>query len=298
MITVRVTDGLGNQLFQYACGRALAEYHKEPLRLDIHHYTHSSYRNYLLDKFGIAGQVLTESESERLDSPFKDSKLGKMLFRLKQHTFRGCDPKYIVETPITHFLSAPRNMSKIRHTTNHAYLVGYWQRLEYFMDIRNLLLKELQPQWNLSDKSRSIVLDMKQSNSVGISVRRGDYTLPHNRTFYGLLESSFYVHAAHNIRDRTTDPNYFIFSDDNDWARSNIKCPGRTVFVTHNHGLKPHDDLFLLSCCKHHVIANSTFSWWGAWLADDGGIVIAPEQWLAGRSTKSLGLLAQNWLTL
>jgi hypothetical protein len=295
MIIARITDGLGNQLFQYACGRALAERLGQPLYLDLLNYQKPQLRTYQLKCFNIKALELPLGECSKLHRPFKAPIVKKALFWLRQYTYRGGWPRYIVEET-----NKPgKTFERLRHAPRNCYLVGYWQNLKYFSNMRHLLTEELAPNWQLSEKSKIMLNEIQKTISIGVSIRRGDYTLAHNRSFFGVLEAEWYIKASRMFAQRLKDPVYFVFCDDNDWAKENVRFPGKTVYVDHNNGTKPHEDLYMLAHCSHHIIANSSFSWWGAWLGwHTGQIVIAPHNWLVGRRIEEMGLLEKGWETL
>jgi hypothetical protein len=186
-------------------------------------------------------------------------------------------------------LSAPSN----------SYLVGYWQSEAYFADIREQLLLELTPLESPAPEDLTMIERMQQTESVSVHVRRGDYvSLSSASAYHGLCTLDYYTKALEYIRERVRAPTLFVFSDDPDWTSANLQSPFPTYYINHNTSEKAFQDLRMMTHCNHHVIANSSFSWWGAWLADSSKqIVVAPAKWFqANRPTPDL--LPSHWARL
>lgn len=161
------------------------------------------------------------------------------------------------------------------------YLIGLFQSYKYFDDYRETLLQEYQfDDSRLSDSTKQVAIKMQQCNSVSIHVRRGDYM---NGYYYNLLgkvcDMDYYKRAVNEIKLRVDDPHFFIFSDDKEYVARNLVLDSAT-YVDFNSGKDSWQDMYLMSCCNHNIIANSTFSWWGAWLnTHKDKIVVAPPRW-------------------
>lgn len=174
-------------------------------------------------------------------------------------------------------------------------LIGVWQVESYFSDISDIIRKEFRFR-TLKGKTNLILQDKISScNSVSIHVRRGDYLNERWRNIHNVLEgSNYYFNALKIVEREVQDPYYFIFSDDPEWVKSHLRLP-RSTFVTHNIGKKSYQDMYLMSLCKHNIIANSTFSWWAAWLNNnENKIVIMPNQWL--KNSKTPGIYTSDWV--
>ena len=275
MICVRLEGGLGNQLFQYAAARALALRHRTELLLDtstLLRYTHGvTPRNLELHRFRHAGRAATARESRLLPWLRRAAAVSHWLSPWRTFVEKGLNFNAA-------FLTLP----------DQTYLVGYWQSFRYFEAIAQQLMQEIEPLEPLSPVSAAVAEQIDSSMSVALHVRRGDYTsLAAAAALHGVLPVSYYEAALQRVRDRIGAPRFFVFSDDMDWCRANLPLPAaESTFVSHNIGPDAWQDLVLLSRCRHHVIANSSFSWWGAWLADQrlGGAsrcVIAPSRWFS-----------------
>jgi hypothetical protein len=292
MICVRLEGGLGNQLFQYAAGRALALRHRTELILDTstlqRHKRRVTPRQFELDSFVHLGRVATVHESRFLPWMHRTAAISHWVSPWRTYVEKGLsfnDP----------FASLP----------DQTYLVGYWQSFRYFADIAQLLMDEFKPVDVLSKASAVVAEQIDTSTSVALHVRRGDYaSLASAANFHGVLPQSYYKSALNHVRERILSPKYFVFSDDPEWCRKNLPLDNTTTFVSHNAGPDAWQDLMLMSRCHHHVIANSSFSWWGAWMADQRwGVkrrrVIAPEHWFGGKAYQNLvSRFPPHWVTI
>jgi Glycosyl transferase family 11 len=178
-------------------------------------------------------------------------------------------------------------------------LDGYWQSEKYFIDCSKLIRKDFTFKNELDSYNLKLKSKIDKTNSVSIHIRRGDYVnnLNTNAT-HGLCSIDYYIKAVNYITERIESPYFFVFSDDIEWAKKNIMLNFPCQFISHNIGSKSYLDMQLMSLCKHNVIANSSFSWWGAWLnSNDNKIVIAPRKWFAV-NTDICDLIPSNWISL
>lgn len=277
MICVRFDGGLGNQLFQYSAGRALAHNLGVELLLDtsvLQRQTRNVTRRRLeLSRFSHVGRYATKTESYVLPWLHHVAYFSHLLSPWHTYVERS-----------TEF---DANVKKLSDQT---YLVGYWQSHHYFSGIANQLTAEFLPIDPCSPKSMEISEAIDVNASIALHVRRGDYvSLKSAASFHGALPLSYYMAAVTRVRECVANPKFFVFSDDPEWCRSNLQLGDSAVFVDHNLGADSWQDLVLMGRCRHHVIANSSFSWWGAWLADQRWgvqqrLVIAPARWFSGRA--------------
>ena len=259
--------GLGNQLFQYATGRALSSRLGTELAFDLQDLGSGGHRVYGLDVFDIAGRTATPDEL----APFCDprGRIAKFLGK----PWKAPD-NYVWER--THWTYDPCCFPQ----TGGAYLEGYWQTERYFRDIESQLRRDLQFVRQLPDADKKLVRAFQETPTVSVHVRRGDYV--HLEHLYGPFNPAFYDAAAQRILDVQPDATFMVFSDDPPWAAQNLRLPGPTRIVSD--GVRDRGaELYLMAACKHHIVPNSTFSWWGAWLGGrDIGITIAPRVWGIG----------------
>jgi hypothetical protein len=178
------------------------------------------------------------------------------------------------------------------------YLLGYWQVQQIPASISEDLRREFRFREAAVDKNLEMQRRIRSAeNSVAVHIRRGDYTLAAEGNI--ALPMTYYSEAFAQLRRTVRDPTLFVFSDDIEFARTNPRMDAPTVFVNHNSASDAHEDMRLMSSCRHHIIANSSFSWWGAWLGTIGdGIVIAPRNWMVGHRHCYDDLFPPNWRLL
>ena len=281
MIITKIKGGLGNQLFQYAVGRAAALHHKAPLKFDTTIFeTYKLHNGYRLDQFAIQAEIAAENEIINL----KGRSNG--LFSALRKAGLVKRKSYFKEKRSSYF-----DASVFKN--NFVYLDGYWQNELYFSDIRELLLKELSPNSSMNDLGCAYLDSIKKSNSVSLHVRRGDYL---NSKNINVLDVDYYLKAVDYIRKIIEKPTFYIFSDDLDWCKSSLLFLDDCVYVE---GTQTEiDDLKLMSFCQHNIIANSSFSWWGAWLNENPNkTVIAPKGWLLNDPGSS-NVILSDWVKL
>jgi Glycosyl transferase family 11. len=263
MIVMKISGGLGNQLFQYAVGRAIAIQCQVPLKLDVSAYENYKLHNgYRLDNFNINADIANEDEIFHLKGP--SNRLFRILRRLgwlKKNTYYAEKQRTIYDASV--FMQASR------------YLDGYWQNEQYFSEIRPVLLQELWPNQPLSIYAQAHQTKIQQTHAVSIHVRRGDYL---NHPEIGVLDIDYYKRAVDYIKEKVESPVFFIFSNDLSWCRDNFNFVDDPIFIEDTQ--TEIDDLMLMCQCQHNIIANSSFSWWAAWLnSKPDSIVIAPKKW-------------------
>lgn len=194
--------------------------------------------------------------------------------------------------------------ANIWQAPRHCMLVGFWHSEEYFKDIECSLRREFTLRAAISEDSAKVADQIRNVNSVFVHIRRGDYVSDAgiNRDF-GICSIEYYQSAVEYIKRQVMRPHFFVFSDEPEWARDNLKLSAPVTVVDHNRpgdGLAPgreHEDLWLMSLCQHAIIANSSFSWWGAWLnAATDRIVIAPRNWF--RTLASTDYVPARWIKM
>jgi len=285
MVIVRLMGGLGNQLFQYAAGRALAHRHGVALKLDPASFASNPLRRYALDAFHITAGIATAGEAERLYSRTLAGRLRRRLERLLPLHRR----RYYREPRARHMGPVPLGPD--------VYLHGYWQTEKHFESIAPLLRKELTLRDGQAFERRPLVRVVDGNDSVSLHVRRGDYvTAPRPAAAHGTCSPEYYRAAVAVIETRVARPRLFVFSDEPDWGRAELDLGHPTTHVSGG-GLSDAEELVPMGRCRHHVIANSSFSWWGAWLdARPDTIVVAPRRWAADPSLPTRDLLPPGWL--
>jgi len=289
MIIVKLQGGLGNQLFQYAAGRSLSIAKKTGLLLDISGFEntpgHITKRHYELDCFDINAEFLPGAELAKYS---RFSLAGKLLHRiLPNHRKRFYnEPHFYFDK---HFF----------HASSNAFLVGYWQSEKYFRNIADTIRRDLAFRSETIERNRQLSDNISAVDSVSIHVRRGDYVNDaHTASMHGSCSLEYYHAAVELMHARVANMHLFVFSDDISWARENLKFVYPTTFVA-DRDAKAIDDLYLMSRCKHQVIANSSFSWWGAWLnSNSGKNVIAPSRWFGEFKADTKDLYPAGWIKI
>lgn len=281
MIITKLVGGLGNQLFQYCVGRQLAITHREVLKLDISAFDTYKIFQYELDNFNINAEIAKPGEIAAF--------MGWKSVYTK--TVRKIAPSMARRGHITE-----RSLyfdPTILNLSSNVLLEGYWQSPRYFTRSEDEIRQELTVRKELRGKNRIYFHEIGATESVMLHVRRGDYV---GNAYHGTCSVRYYQKAIQSIARRVHSPRIYVFSDDPAWARSNIQCNYPTVYISHNKKDKPHEDLRLMSSAKHFIIANSTFSWWAAWLScNNNKIVIAPKVWFSGEYCDSRDLIPISW---
>jgi hypothetical protein len=286
MIITKLIGGLGNQMFQYAAGLELAKKWNVPLKIDVTHLNKNSngvytQRQLELSIFNLPINIANETEINL----FQDSFLSKLLYR-----YLGIKNKYQVVNEIGQtFNSNFYNLSK------NTYLNGFWQNQNYFKNSKNEVLNSFTFNQKIIDSCNEFEKQLLP-NSVSLHVRRGDYvTLSSANQFHGLCSIEYYANTVNYIENKlNSNLNIYIFSDDVEWCKQNLNIKNCIYLKTTSAA----QDLYLMSKCEHNIIANSSFSWWGAWLNQNNNkIIIAPKYWFNGVESENLGILPENWIT-
>lgn len=292
MIIVRLLGGLGNQMFQYAAGRALAARHGVSLKLDLSAFSAYPLRTYRLHQFCIEAELAEGSEVARAT--------GRHLRGLRRRLHGAIEGRrpYHRRRVIRerHFHHDP----DLARVGPDAYLIGFWQSEKYFAGIRDLLLQELAVREPPDAANLRMLERIEAVDSISLHIRRGDYvTEERNQRLYGSCSMSYYESALEVVGSAIDEPHVFVFSDDIPWARAHLRAPYPVTFVDHNGEQRDHDDMRLMSRCAHHITANSSFSWWGAWLGTHPAKkVVAPSRWFDDPKIDTSDVVPDSWLRL
>jgi hypothetical protein len=287
MVTVKLFGGLGNQMFQYAFSLS---YSKKGRQLKYHvnsvEYSHFKGNCELTNAFPTLQLIMAgKRDFFFYMESFFDKKRNEKIFRLKS------DRYYIEETNEEEF-----TLIKDVHDRDNIYLSGYWQHEGYFKEFRKELKKVFFFEkfkdgdlWN-----KSLAEKIIHSNSVSVHVRLGDYL---QSTVHKVLTMNYYVQAIELINSKISNAEFFIFSDDEHFVTRYFFDKGMTIVNCNKH-IDSYKDMQLMGMCRHNIIANSTFSWWAAWLNDNHDkIVVSPKQWFNNDKDIS-GLLLNDWIKL
>ena len=292
MIVVNLMGGLGNQMFQYALGRRLALHHHTELFLDCtflntHNAAHIK-REYELDVFNIQAKIATNDELKKFES-LKSNAVIRKLYQWMPFVFSN----HLI-TEKTHSFDV-----QVQQAPNNSWINGFWQTEKYFTAIDSIIRSDFTFKLPLTGLNKTLAEKITSCESLGIHIRRGDYTKPEVLAYHGICSENYYYDALEFIRKKTAIQELFIFSDDAEWVKQNLKFDLPTTHIIHNTGKNSFEDIRLMSLCKHNIIANSSFSWWGAWLnTNKNKIVVAPKVWIADPTTDTKDVLPQNWIRL
>ena len=267
MIIVRIVGGLGNQMFQYAYAKSLQQKGFD-VQIDISKFkTYKLHGGYHLDSYNIDLQ-----KAGSLDTFLSLLKLKK---NVKEKS-----------------LLFDENLLKLK---GNEFVKGYFQTEKYFLSIREILLKQFTIKTALSDSTKEYSKEIHQhKNSCSLHIRRGDYITDEKaNSVHGTCDLNYYAAAIKLINEKFDTTHFFVFSDDIAWTKENLPLKNATYI---DHKTIPHEDMFLMSLCKHNITANSSFSWWGAWLNQyQNKTVIAPKKWFVSQKNE---VASKNWIQL
>jgi hypothetical protein len=301
MVTVMLRGGLGNQMFEYALGVALAQANKTALKLDtvwlhdrLPKKKNTCFAHFNLDIFTLNDSpCLTNLSQAAQRVPVPGLWLGINLMTTGTRILAGAK-KLIRER-------TDRFDSRILEERGDLFLIGYWQSEKYFADVAEEVRKAFRFKHPLEGEAKEISRQIRSTNSVSLHIRRGEYVALEN--IVGKTDLAYYERAASYMNERSKTmgievPTFFVFSDDIEWCKEKLKLPFPKVYLDQaSAGPKDSHHLQLMSLCRHNIIANSTFSWWGAWLnANPAKIVVAPKRWYPNNTKEDL--VPERWIRM
>jgi hypothetical protein len=290
LIISALKGGLGNQLFQFAAGKSLSLYYKVDHELDTSYFDRLenkiAQRNLDIYDFKISSKIVSDINFAKLRQKGLKNVASRINNKIFKRYYLNWDPKFF--------------------SNKSSYLDGYFQSEKYFLWCDHEIRNELILRDELLAEITNIKDEINQThNAVSLHIRRGDYVInPKNRHLYDICSGDYYNKAIKYIKDRVQNPTFFIFSDEinifKDILKSNERFIPISSFLTkNNEKLKPSQELFLMSLCKNHIIANSSFSWWGAYLnANNNKTVIAPNLWNRSKFYRQTDIVPKNWIKL
>ena len=292
MIIIRLKGGMGNQIFQYAFGRKLAQSIGTDLVMDLSSLLDRSkgkdfvYRDYDLTAFNVKEQFLTQPQLLRTFYRSKSSLVTKVI-RKRLNNGR----RFVREA---HFHYQP---SLLQEASDNTIYEGWFQSPRYFEGIEAELRQELTFKHTLLAQSQALLQRIQSTNSVCLNVRRTDFLKVSNLNTTNL---DYFLRAAEEIASRVSNPEFFVFSDDVEWCRENIKLAYPVQVVDHSHkGIKFTNYMQLMSACQHFIIPNSSYAWWAVWLNEQPNkIVIAPKNWFTDPKIDTSDLVPKEWLRM
>lgn len=288
MVVIELTGGLGNQLFQYAFGRSLTIGDSNELYFDVQKYKWDNLRGFSLNSYQIPYKIVDQQDLMWLH---KKSFLGQLINRYKPYY-----KLHLIEEKTFEF---DCNFNLFNRKL--CFYKGYWQSERYFSEIRKTILQDLKITTPLSSETQFHLNKIKKNkNSVSIHIRRGDYVNDlKTNNFHGALDLSYYYKSIEFFRSKFENPTFFIFSDDKEFVKKTFSLESNFEFIQ---DVKlDYEELFLMSQCENNIIANSSFSWWGAWLNEnEHKIVVSPNNWFKNEAMQSQtkDLIPQNWIKI
>lgn len=306
MLVVKIKCGLGNQLFQYAFAKKLA--HENNVQLKIDHITGNENdpqgRIYGLNHFNIEESLLTVEQIKKIQQEGRiwrkiigifERKL--KLYKLSRFVNNYMCPGYVFLNEKLHIFDKSISNAKIKRNT---YLEGYWGSEKYFKSIENIIRKEFIVKNDPDKENKLMINNILNTESVCIHIRA---RRPGSFQNFAILPLEYYSKAIKVLTKKIKNPHFYIFSDDPEQARNTLNLSFQTTLVNINGIDKDYEDLRLMSYCKHNIIVNSTFSWWGAWLnSNPDKIVIAPKKWFKDpemdKRIKFEDLYPKKWIVL
>lgn len=288
MIITRLNGGLGNQLFQYAFGRALAIRHGVPLRLDTRDYRHNPQHGLLIQHFNIDGEFVSSQNAPKLPDITRRTKWQRWLWNLNPTYTRWLREKPFGFQP--RWLQAGKSV----------YLDGYWQSESFFHAFAETLRTDLTLKAPPSLATQEIAAQMRQSRSVAMHIRRGDYVSdPNVAKIYLPLSLAYYERCLNDWSTDQRNVRVFVFSNDIAWCKKNIRWTQPTTYVDHTTASTAYEDLYLMQQAECCITANSTLSWWGAWLGHKPNhVVYTPAQWFYPNTLDGQYLPCDGWVQM
>jgi len=290
-VIIKIIGGVGNQMFQYAFAYSLSQKINVPLKIDISAFEFYDIRQYALDHYCIDLDIATEDDVCRLKYP-PESLVAKFIRKLIRQS------KLLAKT---YYKESSFQFDKnVFNQSGDVYFEGYWQSEKYFSNYRVDLLKLFVLKDPVHAKSRFYQQQILDSHAVSLHIRRGDYvTDEKTNSFHGTCNLNYYKNAVSYITSQGKNPCFFVFSDDLSWAKANLGFIENFSFIELGTDSLDHEEMWLMSQCEHNIIANSSFSWWGAWLNQHPNkIVIAPCRWFTDSSIDTRDLIPETWVRL
>ena len=289
MNIVQIQSGLGNQMFQYAFYLAL-KHHRPDTKIDTSIYRYRpSHNGYELERiFAIHPEHATTAERNQLADVSKDCwSVIRRAIGWKKHT----TGQVLIEP------DPAKGWCPEMLQAENKYLQGYWQSEHYFADVAEEVREEFQFRFLLSPTDEALAKQIQNTHSVSVHIRRGDYLKKRRIEDYNVCLDAYYRRAIEAIQAQVEQPVFYVFSDDPVWCKAQDWFPDGTVFVSGHEGSNAYIDMQLMSLCRHHIIANSSFSWWGAWLGQHKDtITIAPNTWFRNRPRPDI--IPAHWTTI
>ncbi len=290
MIVMKIHGGIGNQMFQYALGRHLALRLKTALKLDVSFYQTESKRHasrrFQLDLFHTDLTFATDKELNQL--------LGLSFLREPNRQLN----RFGINVLSNYYGEKSHNFNReILDLKDNSYLEGYWQTPQYFEEIEGIIRKEFVFNDAIDTQNTGLARQIEATVSVAIHIRRGDYL---NNPVHNVFDISYIEKGIALMQDTIGEKiQLYIFSDDLKWCRENLNTLYPNIPKLFCEGGNAKEDLQLMSMCQHFIIANSSFSWWAAWLGRASNkTVVAPQKWFNGTKFDGSDIIPKDWIKI
>jgi len=300
MIIVQLFGGLGNQMFQYALGRHLAEKNSSILKLDL-----SGFETYKLHRYGLhcfkTWEHIATIDEINAFKRRNTSHYTRFISSIGMRWRRGVHKKFDIYQNAASIKEKEFSFDpSVLEAKGNIYLEGYWQSEKYFNEIKGILLRELSFKYEQDAINMELSEQIQKTESVSIHIRRGDYvTNPVTNQVHGLCSLDYYKNSVNYITNKIPDCHFYVFSDDIPWVRTSFNLDYPVTMVDCNDDSTNYEDLRLMSLCRHNIIANSSFSWWGAWLnPNPDKIVVSPEEWFKDSTKDAKDLIPESWMKI
>lgn len=292
MVITNIIGGIGNQMFQYAAGRSLALATNQKHVLDLSDFTKYRLHNgFELSRVFNINVEHADAVAMKGMLKWRGGVLVKKMLRQHQFAFlRGA--RFVVEPSFNYW-------TEFESLGGNCYLNGYWQSEQYFKLIEQTVRQDFTFRTPLTGRNADLAIEIARGRSISLHVRRGDYVSDAKTgQVMDVCSLDYYRDAINYVATRVTQPVFYIFSDDIEWAKQNLKLNFASVYIDHNRQTESYRDMQLMSLCQHQIMANSSFSWWGAWLnLNVDKIVVAPQCWFRnGYNTEDL--IPRTWVQL
>lgn len=284
MVIIKLMGGIGNQLFQYALYKQFSYMGKDVLldrsKSDV---CNLSTDVTMIDKYQVCPKYCSIKERNKLTDE------GTSLLKRIRRKVLGVKTTQIYEK---NYFVFDEHIMQIQD----GYLDGYWQSYKYFDEVRNRLIEEITPVERLNEDNQKILNQILSYNSVAVHVRRGDY-LELDEIYGGICTENYYHSAVSYMEKKLKNPHFFVFSNDLQWCKSFFGTDKSFFYVDVNDWNHGYLDLYLMKNCQHNIIANSSFSWWGAYLNDHSDrIIISPKRWI--NNCISEDIIPSEWIRI
>jgi hypothetical protein len=295
MVITRILGGLGNQMFQYAAGLSLAVKLESELKMDVREFKdYSLHQGFELERiFSVQGTRASSNDLNRVLG-WQSSRLAKSFIQKMNLSFLNSEKN--VKEPSFEYWKGFEILD------GDLYLDGYWQSEEYFKNIEDNIRLNFEFKIPFDKKNQKLSEVIQSVDSISLHIRRGDYLNSNSANLiHGTCSMDYYHNAINYLKRKLDAPVLFVFSDDIAWVKKNLGTDLKAYYVSHNIAKNSYRDMQLMSLCNHNIIANSTFSWWGAWLNKNRDkIVIAPQKWFANdeMQLKTVNIYPNSWVKL